>query len=140
MASANFQRFKGTLVAHEYAYRVLILKNPEPAHEHDVVHAVCVDNNLGGRGATVQAALADLADTLTESISFEYENAIPERPADPDPELLGVFEGSSAEIDGMSVLRRGRFVVRIEGVQGSEKGATSLRPGEFAFQPLAATA
>lgn len=71
-------------------FRVLLLKTES---DPDLpVLAICLDQNLVGRGPDQVRALADLETTLMTSLLYGIENLLPDPPSDPDPDLLRVFE------------------------------------------------
>lgn len=124
------------LVVHDGMFRVVVLKNPEPAHEDDVVHAQCIEQNLSGRGADVAAALDDLATNVAEMIAEEYATSLPEYEPNPDPQLVDAFERKSNEVDGCPVIRRGRLRVRLERVPVTSRGSKGkVKAGEISFVP-----
>jgi hypothetical protein len=122
-----------SLVVHDGTYRVVVLRNPEPAHADDTIHAHCLELALGGRGTDVAAALADLAETMEDSITQEYEQSLPEYVPNIDPELERVFDRETDEFEGCPVLRRGRMRISLERTVAGKR--MKLRPREFSFQP-----
>jgi hypothetical protein len=88
-------------------YRVLVLKTRQPSQPHERVLAICLDQNLVGRGEDLDLALADLTKTLAHSIASDWEELHPAYVPDPDPELLEIFEGRCQQTSGGDlVLRR----------------------------------
>lgn len=133
----------GHFVVHDGVYRVVVVKNPEPVHAKDVVHAHCLEQSLSGRGEDVGEALADLAQTVAELIADEYLSS--QRGYEPniDPLLLKAFERKSEEFEGCLVIRRGTLRVRLERIPVGTSGARRkseprLRPAEISFLPLVA--
>jgi hypothetical protein len=99
------KNFSGRLVVHDAEYRVVVVRNPEPAHEDDATHAYCIDQDLAGRGKDVPAALNDLAITLTAELIHELEQSRPQYAAPkPDEDLLSAYERKTQEVDGMQVV------------------------------------
>jgi hypothetical protein len=87
-------------------YRVLVLKTPS-SEPHARVHAICLEQNIVGRGASVPEALQDLSMTLIEFRTQEWKDLVPTTKSDPDPELLSVFDGcKNPSEDGVEVLDR----------------------------------
>jgi len=130
----------GHFVVHDAEYRVVVVKNPSPAHEHDVVHAHCIEQSLAGRGKDVADALADLARTVAEMISEEYLSSVPEYESNEDPLLSAAFERKTDEFEGCAVIRRGTLRVRLERtpVSSRRKNESGLRAEEISFLPLVA--
>jgi hypothetical protein len=121
------------MVVHDGTYRVVVLRNPDPAHADDAIHALCLEQSLGGRGKDVAAALADLAETMEDALVQEYEQSLPEYVPNVDPELERVFDRETDEFEGCPVLRRGRLRISLERTLAGKR--MKLRPREFSFQP-----
>ncbi|MCA8910203.1 MAG: hypothetical protein KDB82_00740 [Planctomycetes bacterium] len=88
-------------------YRVLVLKNPESEGPHDKALAICLEQNLVGRGKSVDAALQDLAQTMIQVIVYEWTELVPRGQDEPDPEAEVVFGDVSAKVyEGAEILAR----------------------------------
>jgi hypothetical protein len=115
-------------------YRVLVVKNEPPANVNLPVLAICLEQNLVGRGRTAPEALADLARTLFESFKHEWENLVPAARPDPDPELVEVFEKDSpATREGDLVLQRLYMSIEINLVAGS-RARLPKRPPRVVYE------
>lgn len=123
---------------HDGSYRVVVLKNPESVDTHDRVLALCVEQDLVGRGPTIPDAMRDLARTLVLSIIHEFTELIPEYGASPDPAIEQVFNRAAEEFDGASVLRRMRLRVQLWkefNQHGTQKKQDAFEPAEVSFEP-----
>lgn len=106
-------------------YRVLVLMRQDAMELHARVEAVCLEQNLVGRGATKSEALSDLAQTVLESIGHEWQELVPAAEPNPQPELVAVFEGGARETPtGEIVLQRLKMWVKtwIERVPAHNEG------------------
>jgi hypothetical protein len=141
--SSKQRELEGRLVVHDAVYRIVVLKNPEPAHPDDAVHAHCLEQDLAGRGKDVASALNDLAITVTDELIHELQSAAPEYAREPDPDLLNAFERNASEVDGMQVIRMLRLLVQIarearvtrRGAGGKSRSTSVLLPQVVSFQP-----
>jgi hypothetical protein len=133
------KNFEGRMVVHDAEYRVVVVRNPDPAHEDDATHAYCVDQDLAGRGKDVASALHDLASTLTLELMREFEESLPEyQSSGPDEDLVKAFERKVQQVDDMQVLRVGTLCVQLERVALKPgKSEPELRAEVVKFRPAA---
>ena len=97
-------------------YRVLVVNSEEDVESDSQVLAICLEQNLVGRGRNKEAALSDFAGVITYAIVHELLENIPAYPHDPDPGLVTVFEDKSASetADGDLILHRLKCTFAIE--------------------------
>ncbi len=114
---------RGTILRGRYS--VLVLKAEPPANPDLPVLAICLEQNLVGRGRTAPEALSDLAGTIRAGFAYQVENLAPAQPADPDPELLAAFKDPQQRtVDGDVVL------ARLEIVFEADLAAKKAAPGK----------
>jgi hypothetical protein len=107
--------------------RVLVIANEKATEPHQKVVAICLEQNLVGRGHSPQAALHDLYKVLVDSFQFEMAERLPVYRADPDPELIRIFESDATHTaDGDLVLWR--LEMTLTAGVGAPKGNQKLRP------------
>ena len=103
----------GARSSYRAVYRVLVLANPRAKLPHQKVTAICLEQNLVGRGKTPEAALGDLGDCVIETMKYQFENAVPEHHPDPSPELLQAFKSSARSLrNGDIILSRANMHLR----------------------------
>jgi hypothetical protein len=120
-------------------YRVLVLKNPNPTERHERAIAICLEQNVTGRGATIGDALSDLAKTLTVMFEMEWTQLEPHAHDDPDPEEVKVFETPDAiESDGYPVLARLQMTIEIAMRKKSSRSGAAPGPANVSYEPVAA--
>ena len=127
--SINKALFKAT-------FRVLVIKNNSATETHLRVIAICLEQNLVGRGATIDEALDELIGIVYHSVRSDWEDLAPAYQPDPDPELLKIFESKITETsDGDTVLLR--LDAYFEFVIGSGTSKKSPQEPSVTFQECA---
>jgi hypothetical protein len=93
-------------------YRVLLLKDIQPANPEFPVLAICIEQNIVGRGRTEPEALLDLNRTFLETVHYQVENLAPAPVEDADPALLAAFgDPSQKTLDGDVILDRFQMLI-----------------------------
>jgi hypothetical protein len=109
-------------------YRVLVIENRQASQPHQRVLAICLEQNLLGRGNTPREALYDLHKIVIHSVSREWQDRVPAYKPDPDPELATVYEsGADQTAGGDPVLRRLEMTLEL-GVHGGVTNGPRTAP------------
>lgn len=96
------------------AYKVLVVKNPEPEGDHDRALAICIEQNLVGRGRRVDSALQDLANTLVHALKVEWTEFVPHVQDNPDPAaLVSHADKNVLTYEGGQIIARMKMVVDV---------------------------
>ncbi len=109
-------------------YRVLVLRDASAQDDGARVLAICVDQNLVGRGSDLPDALEDLKGTIWSALTEEWENLSPSSAPDPDPLFLGAFnDPEMTALDGDPVLERMFLRLKVFATRPQTAGHHHLR-------------
>lgn len=122
------------MIAFKGQYRVLVLKSAEDSASY----AVCLEQNLVGRGPDAEAAMLDLTKALTYAIAHELAESVPAYCSDPDPEIEQMFNDRSAieTAGGDLVLRRLTVDFTIELAEAGTRKQRARRTPHVTYQDL----
>lgn len=118
-------------------YRVLLLANPESAGTHDRALAYCLEQNLVGRGKSVDAALQDLAHTMLQTVAAEWTDLRPHVPDESEPAAVVAFTDKNVkEYEGAAILDRMKMTLDVWKVVRTGQQTRWATP-QVSYEPVA---